>query len=193
MTTILNTRILKHAYSVGYFPMAESRYGHIYWHSPDPRAIFPIKSIKPSKSMRKKLKSGLFQYSINRNFNFVIQSCSEREETWINEEIIEVYAQLHLEGYAHSIEVWQNNEIVGGLYGIAIGAAFFGESMFNFVSDASKAAFYFLVHRLNILNFELLDSQYLNPFTAQLGAIEIKRDDYMKLLKSAISKQVIFT
>ncbi|HPP40069.1 MAG TPA: leucyl/phenylalanyl-tRNA--protein transferase, partial [Candidatus Kapabacteria bacterium] len=118
--------------------------------------------------------------------------CSNREDTWISDEIIEAYIELHRLGYAHSVEVWHENEICGGLYGVSIGSAFFGESMFNTISNASKAAFCFLVNHLKNRNFHFIDSQYINHFTAQLGAIEISSNKYLKLLNKAISQENSF-
>lgn len=192
MPLTITPEMVKNAYEVGYFPMAESYNGRIYWHSPDPRAIFPLGRLKPPKSLSKKLRHGEFQFTVNEEFHQVIVSCSLREDTWINDSIIDIYAELHDEGIAHSVETWHDGQLVGGLYGIALGGAFFGESMFNTISDAAKAAFYFLVQRLRERNFILLDSQYLNPFTAQLGAIEINRNKYMKILHKAINLPISF-
>jgi len=167
--------------------MADSKDGDIYWHSPDPRAIFPIDVIKFDKNVIKKIRRGDFKFTIDNNFENVILECANRENTWINDEIIETYIELHNMGYAHSIETWKDGNIVGGLYGVAIGGAFFGESMFNKVSDSSKAAFYFLINHLREKKYVLLDSQYINDFTQKLGAILIPKKKYMKLLEYAIS------
>lgn len=193
MLGLLAPEILIRAYSEGYFPMASSKQGDVYWHCPDYRAVFPIHKIKPNRSLRKSIEKSEFSYSINDNFEYVIEKCSNRDDTWISEEIIEAYCDLHYLGFAHSIEVWQKDVIVGGLYGVAIGAAFFGESMFNDVSNASKAAFYYLVEHLKKQGYVLLDSQYLNHFTEQLGAVEISRKEYEKLLKYAIQKECKFS
>jgi leucyl/phenylalanyl-tRNA--protein transferase len=178
--------IVLNAYKEGYFPMADGRHGEIYWHSPDPRAVFPLDSIKIPKNMQKKLRRGDFRFTVNGHFDYVIEQCADRSETWINDDIIETYTEMNRMGNCHSVEAHMNGEIVGGLYGVQIGGAFFGESMFNDVSDASKAAFYYLVERLKALGFILLDSQYINPFTEKLGAIEIPRDLYLIILKKAI-------
>ncbi len=192
MTELINHHIVLKAYQEGYFPMAESRYGEIYWHSPDPRAIFPLAQIVVPKDIKKKFKKGIFTFTINKAFEQVILHCANRESTWINDEITDVYNMLHYMGYAHSIETWQDKELVGGLYGVAIGGAFFGESMFNTVSDASKMAFYLLVPHLISKGFMLLDSQYMNPFTKQLGAINIPRDMYLMLLDEALKLDCSF-
>ncbi len=178
--------ILIEAYSEGYFPMAESCNGDIYWHSPDPRAIIPFNDVKIPRTVKQRIKRENWDFHFNTSFERVIRLCSDREETWINEEIIQTYTELHYYGYAHSIETWGGHKLVGGLYGVTIGGAFFGESMFNLVSDASKAAFYALIERLKERNFVLLDSQYINPHTKMLGAIELPRIYYLQLLKKAI-------
>lgn len=136
--------------------------------------------------MRKIFKKGNFEFTVNKAFYHVIQKCAMRDETWISDDIIEVYNDLHFRGYAHSVETWQNGELVGGLYGVAMGGGFFGESMFNTVDDAAKAAFYKLVDRLMERDFILLDSQYINNFTRQLGAVEVSRPVYMALLEKAL-------
>lgn len=192
---LLTPEILIRAYSQGFFPMAAYKYGEIYWHSPEERAIFPLDSIKISRSMKQLLNKGTFKFTINYNFEKVIRHCAEREDTWISDEIVESYIDLHKSGFAHSLEVWKDDKICGGLYGVAIGGAFFGESMYNEVPNAAKAGFYFLVAHLLRQGFILLDSQYLNDFTAQLGAIEIPREEYLALLQKAImmeSSQVSF-
>ncbi len=186
MKGILFSEVVIQAYSEGYFPMAESADGEIYWHSPDPRAIIPLGDIKIPRSMRQVIKKRDFDFTFNNNFEFVIRKCADREETWINEEIIQTYVDLNSHGYAQSVETWQDGQIVGGLYGVSIGGAFFGESMFNLVSDSSKAAYYALTNRLNERGFALLDTQYINPHTEMLGAIEVSRGHYLMLLKKAI-------
>ncbi len=181
------------AYSQGYFPMAESRDGDIYWHSPDPRAIFNIYEIEPPRSIRQIIRKGNFIITENRQFPEVIKACSVREDTWISDEIIESYINLHNEGYAQSVETWFNGELAGGLYGVTIGGAFFGESMFSLVSNASKIAFYYLVEKLRRLGFVLLDTQYLNEHTQLLGAVEIPKALYLKILKEAVNLPVRFS
>jgi leucyl/phenylalanyl-tRNA--protein transferase len=184
---LFSPEIVLHAYKEGFFPMADSKDGEIFWHSPDPRAIFNINEIKIPKSLRSKLYKEHFKFSINYDFTYIINKCAERNETWINDEIIDTYIELHNMGIAHSVETWQDNLLVGGLYGVAIGGAFFGESMFNTVSDAAKAAFYFLTQHLRNQGYTLLDSQYINNFTKQLGAFEISKELYLILLKTSIN------
>ncbi len=174
------------AYANGYFPMADEEPPHeIYWHRPEMRAIFDLRSFSPSKSLKKYLK-GPFDFTINAAFGEVMDGCASREKTWISGQIRELYTQLHYRGFACSVEAWSGLELSGGLYGVMIGKAFFGESMFHRKSGASKAAFAYLIQFLKNQGFTLLDSQYINDFTEQLGAIEIPDSVYMELLNSAI-------
>ncbi|MCX7909559.1 MAG: leucyl/phenylalanyl-tRNA--protein transferase [Ignavibacteria bacterium] len=185
---IISPQLLLEAYSEGFFPMANSETGEIEWYSPNPRAIFPLHHIKPSHSTKQILKKKLFEVKFDTCFERVILGCANRPDSWINDVIINSYINLHHLGYAHSVETFKDGELVGGLYGVAIGAAFFGESMFSKVSNASKVAFYYLVERLKEKGFVLLDSQFINPHTKMLGAIEISRNQYLKILKFAIYK-----
>ncbi len=188
---IIEPQLLIDAYCSGFFPMADPEAGRIHWYSPDPRAIFPIYSIKPSHSMRQILKKNIFKTKIDTNFEKVILECANRPDSWINDIIINSYINLFKLGYAHSVETYLDDELVGGLYGVSINAAFFGESMFSKVSNASKVAFYHLIEHLKQKNFILLDSQFINPHTKMLGAIEIPRSQYLKILKFAISQYSI--
>lgn len=172
--------------------MAESKNGDIYWHSPDPRAIFNIYETKPPRSVRQIIKKGTFNITFNEKFEEIIRECSKREDTWISEVIIQSYMNMHSLGHAQSVEVWHEGSLAGGLYGVTIGGAFFGESMFSGISNASKIAFYYLVERLKKLGFILLDTQYINEHTYKLGAIEIPKSLYLKLLKQAIDLPVSF-
>lgn len=188
---IIEPQLLIDAYCSGFFPMADPETGRIHWYSPDPRAIFPIYSIKPSHSMRQILKKNIFKTKIDTNFEKVILECANRPDSWINDIIINSYINLFKLGYAHSVETYLDDELVGGLYGVSINSAFFGESMFSKVSNASKVAFYHLIEHLKQKNFILLDSQFINPHTKMLGAIEIPRSQYLKILKFAISQYSI--
>lgn len=189
----LNPDVLISGYSNGYFPMAESDTNEIYWYSPDERAVFPIYEINFPKSLLKRIRRNEFEFSIDRKFEETIRACaSTHKETWISEEIISAYVRLFEMGFAHSVETYSNGNFVGGLYGVALGGAFFGESMFNVETDASKAAFYFLIRNLRNRGYELLDSQFLNDFTQQLGAVEIPKEVYMNLLENALKKNCIF-
>lgn len=178
--------IVLEGYRTSFFPMAESD-GVIYWHSPDPRAVIPLDSVRVSRSLRKTIAKNIFEIRFDCAFYDVICACCERSETWISNEIIHAYSELHERGFSHSVETWMNGELVGGLYGVSIGGAFFGESMFSRVSDASKVAFVGLTQHLLERGYTLLDTQYMNSFTEQLGAIEISRDDYCMALEYAVS------
>lgn len=191
-SNILMPEVLLVGYRNGFFPMAESGTGRIAWHRPDPRAIIPLFNVHVSKSLRQAIQRRLFHITFNTAFEDVITRCSERNESWISEEIIEAYTGLHEMGHAHSVEAWQGSTLVGGLYGVHVGAAFFGESMFSSVSNASKVAFAHLVSRLAHRGFELLDTQYINDFTQSLGAIEIADAEYTALLANAIAHDCSF-
>ncbi|MFN3781259.1 MAG: leucyl/phenylalanyl-tRNA--protein transferase [Candidatus Kapaibacteriota bacterium] len=186
-TRIIPPQLLIDAYKNGFFPMADPDTNEIEWYSPNPRAIFPIEKIKPSHSTKKILKKGIFEVRFDTCFERVIIECSNRPDSWINDVIINSYINLHNLGFAHSVESFQDGKLVGGLYGVAIGAAFFGESMFSLVSNASKVAFYHLIEHLKKKGFVLLDSQFINKHTKLLGAIEIPRTQYLKILKYAVS------
>lgn len=192
MSTILTPELVLLAYRQGFFPMAESSDGEIYWHFPERRAIFPIYNIKVPRSIKKIQRQNIFTYNIDNNFEVVIENCANRRETWINDEIIAVYIDLFYMGNAHSVEVYREDELVGGLYGVAIGGAFFGESMFNLEPNTAKLAFYKLIEILQKNNFSLLDSQYLNPFTHSLGAIEVSKEVYMRMLNDALQMNCNF-
>lgn len=193
MNSLFNTDLVLTCYAHGYFPMADSEDGQIYWHFPDPRAIFDIYKIRFPRSLRRLYKSGKYNFKIDTMFQNVIEHCSDRKITWINQEIIDVYCELHRLGFAHSVEVFnQNHELVGGLYGVAIGGAFFGESMFNKEPNTAKLAFIKLIEILRNNRFILLDSQYINNFTKQLGAIEIPANEYLQILKIAVKMDTSF-
>ncbi|MEN9959682.1 MAG: hypothetical protein RLZZ474_1926 [Bacteroidota bacterium] len=187
----LTAEALIYAYTSGVFPMAEAD-GTIYWYRPDPRAIIPIDTYKPSKSLKPILNRGQFEVRINTQFETVMRACAAprayEQETWISEEIIQAYVDLHVMGFAHSVEVYEQGDLVGGLYGVHIGSVFFGESMFMKVSNASKVAFHYLIEILRANAFGLLDTQFMNDNVQRYGAIEIKRSQYEKLLAKALMK-----
>jgi leucyl/phenylalanyl-tRNA---protein transferase len=185
-TNIIAPDFLLTAYANGYFPMADSRTKAIQWYSPDPRAILPLDGLRITRSLRQTIKKKIFRLSVNTAFDDVIHACAERNETWISEEIFRSYDELYRLGFAHSIETWHGDRLVGGLYGVALRGAFFGESMFSRIRDASKVALTFLVERLHERKFKLLDTQFITPHLASLGAIEISRDEYLSLLKNAL-------
>lgn len=183
----LTPALVLQAYRIGYFPMADPGTGLVSWYSPDPRAIIPLETFTVSRSLRRTVRKELFQTTINAAFELVIKGCADREETWISGEIASVYCELHRMGYAHSVESWREGELVGGLYGVAIGGAFFGESMFSTTTDASKVAMVRLVERLRLRNFRLLDTQFVNEHLKQFGVTEIPRSEYLRLLTDAVS------
>jgi leucyl/phenylalanyl-tRNA---protein transferase len=178
--------LLLAAYASGYFPMADSREGRIAWYSPDPRTIIPLASLRISRSLHQTLRKKIFEVRWDTSFEAVMRACGAREETWISEEIVESYVKLADLGIGHSVETWRDNKLAGGLYGVALGGAFFGESMFSRERDASKVALVHLVERLRARKFELLDTQFMTPHLMQLGAIEIPRETYLEQLRHAL-------
>ncbi len=175
------------AYRSGIFPWTDEP---LTWWSPDPRAIFEIDRFRPPSRLEPKLRQNSFKVTIDLDFSSVIHACAEpasgRESTWISPRFIAAYLELHRQGHAHSVEVWQGKALVGGIYGVAIAGFFAGESMFHRVTDASKIALCHLVEHLRRRKFELFDTQVLSPLTARLGAIEIRRRDYLERLESAL-------
>jgi len=173
--------------------MADPETGEINWYSPDPRTIFDLDEFHIPRSLRLTLKKQEFEIQINKRFEEVIRACAQRDETWISESIIQSYTQLHHLGIAHSVETWKDGKLVGGLYGVAIRGAFFGESMFSRVENASKVALVHLVARMKERGFTLLDTQYSTPHLLRFGAREITRDEYVKRLERALSIISSFT
>jgi leucyl/phenylalanyl-tRNA--protein transferase len=183
----LDPRLLLQGYATGIFPMADSRDAdELFWVEPRNRAIIPLERFHLSRSLRRTLRSGKFVVTHDQDFKGVIAACAEREETWINAELEEAMIALQRSGHAHSIEVLEEGELVGGLYGVKLGRAFFGESMFSRRTDASKVALAWLVARLRVGNFTLLDCQFMTEHLASLGAISIPRDTYVALLSAAL-------
>jgi leucyl/phenylalanyl-tRNA---protein transferase len=186
---------LIYGYMNGIFPMADTD-GTLYWYSPEPRAIIPIESYSSPKSLRPILNKKIFDVRINTNFEAVMRHCAAPRkgdtETWISDEIVEAYCELNRMGLAFSIETYMNNDLVGGLYGVAMGAVFFGESMFYKVPDASKVAFHYLIENLKEKKYELLDTQFINDNVRRFGAIEIQRAEYIKMLKISLEKRCHF-
>jgi leucyl/phenylalanyl-tRNA--protein transferase len=189
---MINPSVLLSAYTSGYFPMGNPESGDIAWYSPDPRAIIPLDAFIVSRSLKQNCRKGLFDIRIDTTFGDVIRACAAREETWITEEIIESYSELFRLGYAHSVEVWKGTALAGGLYGVALGGAFFGESMFSAERNASKVALVALVDRMNRNKFTLLDTQYITPHLARFGTVEIPRDAYMQRLREALGRTCSF-
>ncbi|MFZ4484100.1 MAG: leucyl/phenylalanyl-tRNA--protein transferase [Chthoniobacterales bacterium] len=179
------------AYRDGFFPMACGD-GRLRWFSPDPRGILPLESFRLPRGFRRARAQLGFRVTVNRAFGEVVAGCADRPETWIDPAIARVYAELHAQGGAHSVEVWQDTQLVGGLYGVQIGGAFFGESMFSRVSEASKLALLTLVTALRGGGFRLLDIQWVTEHLAMFGAVEVRRAHYLGLLGEAIPVAAVF-
>ncbi|MBK8497597.1 MAG: leucyl/phenylalanyl-tRNA--protein transferase [Flavobacteriales bacterium] len=193
MTTLVDripAEELLAAYRHGRFPMAHDD-GELHWHDPDPRAIFDLNTLWPDERTDRLMRSGRFVIHTDADFDEVVRRCADRDETWIDARIKASYQELHRLGHAHSAEVCEQGTLVGGIYGVAIGGAFFGESMFG-VNNAGKLAFYALAARLQRQGFMLFDTQYINPFTQQLGAFEVPKAQFLKILAAAIDLPVRF-
>ncbi|MFA6455736.1 MAG: leucyl/phenylalanyl-tRNA--protein transferase [Bacteroidota bacterium] len=185
-TKIIDSNFLLNAYANGMFPMADGADGKIHWFSPELRGIIPLNGLKISRSLRRTIRHKIFEVRINSDFESTIRACAVREDIWISETIIQSYLQLHRLGFAHSVECWSNGNMVGGLYGVSLGGAFFGESMFSRMTDASKVALVYLVKRLKERGFILLDTQYQNNHLATLGCSEIPKQEYLQRLQEAL-------
>ncbi|MCP4327406.1 MAG: leucyl/phenylalanyl-tRNA--protein transferase [Alphaproteobacteria bacterium] len=195
--TGLTPELLLQAYSVGVFPMAESRHASfLYWIDPERRGILPLDGVHIPHKLRRTLRRGGFAVTCDTAFDQVIEMCAEptmkRPDTWINDEILHLYKRLFELGHAHSVECWQGSKLVGGLYGVSIRAAFFGESMFSRATDASKVALIHLVARLRKGEYELLDSQFITDHLRQFGAVEVARTKYQAILHSALGRDATF-
>lgn len=192
--------LILNAYCQGYFPMADGPGGEIGWYSPDPRAVQPFVEGDPlgefrvRRSLAKRVRNGGFTVTINQRFADVIRGCaqprSEANGVWISDQIKALYTRLHEMGFAHSIEAWRGDELVGGLYGVAIGAAFFGESMFSREPDASQVCYVHLIEYLRKHGYQLLDVQFVNPHLEQFGVVEIPQSMYHSLLEAALSQDI---
>lgn len=195
-TPPLTPRMLLSAYARGYFPMGDPESGEIHWYSPDPRGHLPLDSFHVPDSLRKRVRSGVFEIRLDTEFEEVMRQCARprrgQPETWINEEIIRAYVDAHRRGFAHSVEAWRQGRLVGGLYGVSIHAAFFGESMFSRPdlggTDASKVCLVALVDRLKARGFLLLDTQFVNEHLAQFGCAAISRETYLTRLDAALRR-----
>ena len=185
----LTPEVVLYGYRIGVFPMADPEDDEIYWYSPDPRAVLPIKAFHVPKNLEKLVARGRFEVVSDRDFEGVIRACAERESTWISEEVIRVYSALNEKGFAHSVECRLDGRLVGGLYGVAVGAAFFGESMFHHETDASKVALVHLVRRLRQGGYILLDTQYSTRHLEQFGVTQVSRKEYERLLEEAVAKE----
>ena len=193
----LTPDLLLCAYASGLFPMANDRHDPtIHWIEPRRRGILPLDRFHEPKSLRKLIRKERFEIRVDHAFERVIQACAEprpdRPRTWLNDDLIELYCTLHRQGYAHSVESWADQRLVGGLYGVSLGAAFFGESMFSHQRDASKVALVALVQRLQAGGYLLLDTQFVTDHLRRFGAIEISRESYHRLLRQALETPAVF-
>jgi leucyl/phenylalanyl-tRNA---protein transferase len=194
---MIPSELLVSAYSSGWFPMAVDE-GEIRWYSPDPRGIIPLDAFHVPSRLRRVIRRGPFRIEIDRDFPAVIRGCAQADRkdddpgTWIDSEILTSYIAMHRQGLAHSVEAWDGESLAGGLYGVALGGAFFGESMFHRATDASKVALAALVDHMKARGFTLLDIQWVTPHLEQFGAIEIPRSDYLELLQEAMKVDARF-
>jgi leucyl/phenylalanyl-tRNA--protein transferase len=189
----LSPDLLLNAYATGIFPMAESRDDPVvHWVDPRHRGIFPLDRFHISRSLSRLIQRWNCIIRTNTAFEAVVDACSARDETWINTQIRDAYLALHQAGHAHSLEVWSEGELAGGVYGVTLGAAFFGESMFSAQTGGSKVALAHLIHRLRAGGFQLFDTQFLTPHLASLGAVEIPRAEYHRRLARAIALPATF-
>jgi leucyl/phenylalanyl-tRNA--protein transferase len=185
--------LLLQAYASGVFPMADSaETDELFWVDPRRRGVLPLDRLHVSRRLARSFLKGDFEIRVDGDFAGVLAACADRDETWINAEIKRLYRDLHRMGYAHSVEIWQEGALAGGLYGVALGAAFFGESMFSRRRDASKLALVALVARLRAGGFRLLDTQFVTPHLARLGAVEISRAAYHRELEAAVNRPASF-
>lgn len=191
---VLTPELLVQAYASGIFPMAEAQDDpSLFWVDPQLRGVVPLDGFHVSRSLARRVKKGGFQVRVDTNLEAILDGCADREETWINDTIRELFMDLFDLGRAHTLEVWDEDGLIGGVYGLALGAVFFGESMFSRKTDASKIALLYLVDRLKLGGFRLFDVQFLTPHLKSLGAVEIPRNDYRALLAEALCYQANFT
>jgi leucyl/phenylalanyl-tRNA--protein transferase len=193
-TPQITPQLLLRAYAEGVFPMAERRNDRtLYWVSPERRGVLPLDAFHVPQRLARTVRADRFEVTADKAFLEVMLACSDpapdRRESWINAEIVRLYSALHASGYAHSLECWRDGQLAGGLYGVHLGGAFFGESMFSRARDASKVALVHLAARLRVGGFRLLDTQFITPHLAQFGAIEIPREAYLAELKRALGVQ----
>jgi leucyl/phenylalanyl-tRNA--protein transferase len=189
----LSADLLLRAYAMGVFPMAESREDpEVFWVDPRWRGIIPLDGFHVSRSLARHMRRTPHSVSVDTAFTMVVAACADRPETWINSTIQRLYMDLHARGFAHSLEVWQDGALAGGVYGVALGAAFFGESMFSRRTDASKVALAYLVDRLHRGGFALFDTQFITPHLRSLGAVEIPRAEYRARLAKALAMHADF-
>ncbi len=189
----LSPNLILNAYARGIFPMSEARDDEgVFWVDPERRGIIPLDAFRMSRSLRKTILREPYDIRVDTNFAGVIEGCADRDETWINDEIVAIYMDLFDAGHAHSVEVWDGDALVGGVYGVTLRAAYFGESMFSHRRDASKIALAYLVSRLKFGGYQLFDTQFLTDHLASLGGIEISRASYHQALQAALSGEASF-
>ncbi len=189
----LTPDLLLRAYGMGVFPMAEGREdAEIHWIDPQRRAVFPLQGFHISHSLARQIRRGQPRVTVDSDFAGVVTACADRAETWINAEIFAAYTALHAQGHAHSLEVWDQGHLIGGVYGVVLGGAFFGESMFSRATGGSKIALTYLMHRLRAGGFTLFDVQFLTSHLASLGAVEIARSEYQRRLALALTRKARF-
>ena len=190
----LTPELLLKGYSIGVFPMAEHRDDpEVFWVDPKRRGVMPLDGFHMSRSLKRRLRKGDYRVRVNSDFAAVVDLCADRVETWISDDIRDQYLELFERGYAHSLEIWIDDQLIGGVYGVSLGGAFFGESMFSRAKDGSKIALAYLVDRLNSAGFTLFDTQFLTPHLASLGGVEISRQDYHMYLDAALELDADFT
>lgn len=189
----ITPELLLRAYAMGVFPMAEGRDDpEVFWVEPRWRGVLPLDGFHISRSLARRMRRSDFEVRIDSDFAGVVDACADRTETWINPTIRDLYAALHERGFAHSLEIWQDGELIGGVYGVCLGAAFFGESMFSRRTDASKIALAYLVDRLRLGGFALFDTQFITPHLRSLGGVEISRAAYRAHLARALERHADF-
>lgn len=191
MSQPISTELLLNAYSRGWFPMSDSRHDNeVHWYQPTIRGVIPIDGFHMSKNVMRLIRRGGYEVSIDLEFERVMRMCAERDETWISEAIIEAYTRLQVEGFAHSIEIWRSGDLVGGLYGVSIRRAFFGESMFHTEPEMDKVALWYCHDFLSKAGYTLWDTQYYTEHLGRFGCVEMDHKTYMKHLKTALAPSV---
>lgn len=191
---VIPPALLLDAYRQGWFPMGERGTARLDWFSPDPRGVLPLDGYHAPSRLGRRVRQGRFRVTVDTAFPDVMRQCAaRRDETWISDLIVDSYRELHRLGHAHAVEVWQADALVGGLYGVALGGAFFGESMFHTATDASKVALDALVRSLRAGGFTLLDIQWVTPHLAQFGAVAIPRPEYLRRLAQAVARDASFS
>ncbi len=188
----LHPDIIEFAYRKGFFPMPHPETGEVLWFDPDPRTIIPLDGFKVSKSLKKSMRTRGYTISVDQAFESVVRACANRDETWINEDFITMYLQMHQRNIAHSVEVWFEGELVGGVFGLTFNGVFNGESMFSRKTDASKIALYHLVEHMKKSGLVLFEVQFMTEHLASLGAIGIGKDEYHRILDEALKLKVHF-